>query len=88
LISFFLLNEEVLGLIEAQRSTVDFKYDMGGYRVVDVDVPEHAVCYEESLVLGLYDRYGLRINHPIHYGSWCGRREFLSYQDLIVAEKT
>jgi SAM-dependent methyltransferase len=87
LISFFLLNEEVLELIEAQKSTLDFTYDMGRYRVVDADVPEYAVCYEESLVLGLYDKYGLRINHPIHYGSWCGRREFLSYQDLIVAEK-
>jgi SAM-dependent methyltransferase len=88
LISFFLLNEEVLELIEAQKSTLDFKYDMGRYRVVDADVPEQAVCYEESLVLGLYDKYGLRINRPIHYGSWCGRRDFLSYQDLIIAQKT
>jgi len=23
----------------------------------------------------------------VRYGSWCGRPEFLSYQDIVIAEK-
>ena len=66
---------------------VDFQHDMGIYRVLDPEVPEFAVCYDEEYVLGLYDKYGLRISTPVRYGSWCGRPEFLSYQDIVIAEK-
>ena len=24
----------------------------------------------------------------VHYGNWCGRREGLSYQDIIVAQRS
>jgi ubiquinone/menaquinone biosynthesis C-methylase UbiE len=88
LISFFLLNAEALEMIEDGRSTLNFKYQLGGYRTVNPQVPEDAVCYEESFVLTLYDRCGLRIQRPIHYGSWCKRANYLSYQDLIFAKKS
>lgn len=29
----------------------------------------------------------MNIVEPIHYGLWCGRDEFLSYQDIILAKK-
>jgi hypothetical protein len=45
------------------------------------------VAFEENYIRTLYGKYGLRIMEPIHYGSWCGRRNFLSYQDIIVASK-
>jgi SAM-dependent methyltransferase len=88
LISFFLLNKESLQLIQTRKSPMDFKYDMGNCRVMKADVPEHAVCYDETFIVGLYHKHGLKINQPVHYGSWCGRGEFLSYQDLVIAEKT
>jgi len=49
--------------------------------------PEMAIGYEEDFVLSLYARYNLEITNPIQYGSWCGRGEFLSYQDLVLAFK-
>jgi ubiquinone/menaquinone biosynthesis C-methylase UbiE len=87
LISFFLLNRESLELINANKSTLDFKYEKGEYRTVNANTPEDAVCYDESFVLGLYEKYGLKIIEPIHYGAWCERRNFLSYQDIIIATK-
>jgi len=87
LISFFLLNQESQSLIQSHESAVDFPHDMGIYRVLDPEVPEFAVCYDEDYVLSLYDKYGLRISKPVRYGSWCGRPEFLSYQDIVIAEK-
>lgn len=86
LISYFLLNEESLGLIEAGKSPLDFKPSTGVYRVVDPEKPEHAVGYDEKHVLGLYEKHGLRPSAP-EYGSWCGRGHHLSYQDIIVAAK-
>lgn len=86
LISYFLLNEESLGLIESGKSPLDFKPSTGTYRVVDPENPEHAVGYDEEHVLGLYAKHGLRPETP-QYGSWCGRNQHLSYQDIIVAAK-
>jgi SAM-dependent methyltransferase len=87
LITFFLLNKESLELINAKKSTLDFKDEMGKYRTINPNMPEDAVCYDESFILSLYEKYGLKIKEPIHYGSWCERQDFLSYQDIIVAIK-
>lgn len=86
LISWFLLNDESLQLIRAGKSTLPFIH-----RIADVawttnrDDPEAAVAYDEAYVQELYRRCGLAIRERIHYGSWCGRTQFLSYQDLILA---
>jgi hypothetical protein len=55
--------------------------------VADAGDPEAVTGYEEDAVLALYDKYNLEIKKPIHYGAWCGREKFLSYQDLILAFK-
>ena len=89
LITFFLLNKESLQLININtgKSTLDFKYKFGKYRTIDTNTPEDAVCYDEAFVLDLYEKYGLKIKRSIYYGSWCGRSNFLSYQDIIIASK-
>ncbi len=87
LITFFLLNPESLDLIAAHRSTMRLEFDHGIYRTADAAQPELAVGYDESFILEQYARRGLALEPPLHYGLWCGRREFLSYQDIIVATK-
>lgn len=87
LITFFLLNKKSLQLINARKSTLDFKYEFGKFRTIDANTPEAAVCYDEAFILGLYEKYGLKIKQPIRYGSWCGRSNFLSYQDIIIVSK-
>jgi hypothetical protein len=56
-------------------------------RAVSKDMPEMTVGYDESFVVELFDRYGLEIVRPIHYGSWSGRKDYLSFQNLLVAWK-
>jgi SAM-dependent methyltransferase len=85
--SFFLLNEESLGLIRSGSSTIDFRHDFGGYRIKDVQTPEAAIAFLEDYIRSLYAERKLDIAEPIHYGSWPGRRAFLSYQDIVVAVK-
>jgi SAM-dependent methyltransferase len=87
LISWFLLNEESLPLIEAGRSTLGLVHRVGPARAVRDDRPEEAIGYDEAFVLDLYRREGMDVADGPRYGSWCGRDGFLSYQDLIVARK-
>lgn len=87
LITFFLLNEESLHLSSIGKSTLDFKYSLGSARIADKKIPEAAVAYYESSVLTLFEKYGLEIKQPTHYGIWCGRISHLSYQDIIIAFK-
>ncbi|MFA5793636.1 MAG: class I SAM-dependent methyltransferase [Candidatus Brocadiia bacterium] len=86
-ITFFLLNTESEKLIDAKLSTLDFKYDIGGCRTVNKDAPEFAVAYAEGFIQEISQKYGLKVREPIQYGVWCGRNNFLSYQDIIIAVK-
>ncbi|HUL01247.1 MAG TPA: class I SAM-dependent methyltransferase [Nitrospirota bacterium] len=87
LITFFILNQESENLINSGRSTQDFRYKMDGYLTINDSDPEAAIAYNEEFIIGLFNKYGLKISKPIHYGSWCKRDNFLSYQDLIIAQK-
>ena len=74
-------------MTNAAEISLDFRYNYENYRVVNATSPEEAVGYEENFILNLYRKHGLKITYPIHYGSWCGRHKFLSYQDIVVACK-
>jgi SAM-dependent methyltransferase len=84
LISYFLLNEESQRMIAAGSSTLDFVNVDDEYATISPDLPEKAIALDERFVVSLYSEAGLKIER-IDYGSWCGRYEFLSYQDLILA---
>lgn len=87
LITFFILNDEAEKLTLSGRSTLDFKYDLDGCFTTDRDIPESAIAYTEEAVIRLFTDRELSITRPIHYGSWCARENFLTYQDLIIATK-
>ena len=88
IISYFILNDESLKLIEAGKSTQKFQYKYEEYRIVNPDNPEETISYPEESIRRLYTKNNLKIIEPIRYGSWCGREKSLYYQDLVVAEKT
>jgi SAM-dependent methyltransferase len=87
LISFFVLNDESLRLLDRGRSIIELGHELGPTRVASVERPEIAIGFREDYVRELYQQVGLEIRGPIYYGSWCGREEYLSCQDLIVAFK-
>jgi len=86
LITYFLLNEESDRLITAGRSTLDLKHVFDEYRSVSLEKPELAVAFSETWIKGLYKKLGLRIQR-VDYGSWCGRVDYRSYQDLVLATR-
>lgn len=87
LTTWFLLNEASEGLIERGRSAMDFRHDVEGCRTTNPAVPEWAIAYREDRVRALFDRAGLGLEHPVRYGSWCGRTDYLSFQDICIARR-
>ena len=85
-ITFFLLNEESAGLIDAGRSSLNFPFSRSGCWVFDDRAPEDSVAYEETGILTHFHDLGLVVD-SIHYGGWCGRSKYLSYQDIVVGTK-
>ena len=87
LATFFLLNEVSKAAIEAGNSTLSFPVHLGAHRVQVPDIPEAAVAHEESVIMGLYEKYGFNLKRKAGYGSWSGRApsEYGGYQDLLVA---
>lgn len=86
-ITMFLLNEESRKLIERGSSTQRFIYPLEGCVTADPGNPEAALAFEETYVRNLLPASGLSVREPIHFGSWCGRKEFLSYQDIVIASR-
>jgi len=86
LATYFFLNDESRALIEADRSSLDIRYPLDGCWTGDKDVPELAVGFDEEYVRKLYADLGFAVE-TVRYGEWCGRQEYLSYQDIIVARR-
>ncbi|QQO57661.1 MAG: class I SAM-dependent methyltransferase [Thiohalocapsa sp. PB-PSB1] len=87
LITFFILNEESENLVRSGSSSLNFNHKMQGCMTISENDPERAIAYSEEFIFRLFKKYGLQISLPIHYGSWCKRDTFLTYQDLVIAAK-
>lgn len=85
--TFFVLNHEAVRLIEAGKSALDFRHEREQYRVVDPDLPEAAIAYDESYIREACAAGGLSLVEPIWYGSWCGRSIYLNGQDILLLRK-
>jgi SAM-dependent methyltransferase len=85
--TFFLLNEESAALIEAKKGSFNFKHERQGYRTVSAIWPEVSIAYPEPFVRDLYGKCSLQLREPLCYGSWCGRTDYMSGQDVVIAVK-
>jgi SAM-dependent methyltransferase len=84
LLTIFLLNDESLRLIHRGQSSLSLIHDLQGCRVLDPLFPETAVGIPELDFMAYCNRVGWGLLPPVHYGSWCGRGSYLSYQDILV----
>lgn len=87
LLTAFLLNEQSRALIDAERSAFAFDSADGVYGTVDDQITEAAVSYDERWMMDTLARHGLQLKAPVHYGSWCGRDDPLSFQDIVVVRR-
>jgi SAM-dependent methyltransferase len=86
-ITYFLLNEQSIQVIESGVQRKSFPHKHGHYRLQTADEPEHAVAVDEAYVRAMYERHGLRVLDPIHYGGWSRREGAQMPQDMVIAIK-
>jgi SAM-dependent methyltransferase len=87
--TWFLLDDEVRAQIRRNPNALQLVYPWDGVRVMiaNPNLPEGAVGYDEALVRALHAEVGLELDQNVRRGSWTGRPEYVSYQDLLVARK-
>jgi len=87
LITYFLLNSDSRELIREGNAELTFDYERPGYQYQHQSIPEAAVAYDEQDIRAIYTECGLKVTEPIRYGSWSGRSDGLSFQDVVLARK-
>lgn len=87
-VTFFLLNDEIKSSIE-NRNYFNFPFKYDNYRLLDKNVKEANIAYEESFLID-----NLFINNKlyaenIYYGWWSGRsrENSLGFQDTILLSR-
>lgn len=85
LVTFFLLNDESKQLMTTSKSAHNLKHFVDGRYIAYPDDPEICVGFDESYVTQLFTRSGMQSH--VFPGSWCGRTDFTSFQDIIIATK-
>jgi SAM-dependent methyltransferase len=90
-ITWFILDDESRPSVarpEGEPPHPLFQVDYGDYWVLSDENPAAAVAFEEQWVRGAYERAGMRILEPIHFGGWSDRPgRFDQRQDVVVAER-
>ena len=84
--TYFLLNEESRMLMESGCSSLCFDYRLDNCWTDDAHVPEHAIAFDVDYIRSLHCDLGFTIE-TIQNGGWCGRNQYLSYQDILVARR-
>lgn len=83
LATFFLLNEEQDRLKGQGKNRVDFRFGDDAWRYAWEALPELAVAYREERLMAMASNANLA-PRAIHYGTWSGQPEGLSYQDIVL----
>jgi SAM-dependent methyltransferase len=85
LMTCFLLNRESISLIQGGKSGLDLSHPHGDGMVANPGNPDYAVGFDEELFKGWLKASGLEVVNTL-YGSWCGRSDHVSYQDLLIVQ--
>lgn len=86
-LSLFLMNDEARTRLSQDHRRLAFDPQASGpEHQADPANPGAAVAFDETWLMTLFARHGLRPGAPIAYGHWSGRRS-ANYQDLLVLRR-
>jgi len=84
LATFFLLNQEQEKLRNEGLNKLNFNLGDETWRYMYKNRPEAGVAYGEDCILELLFKNDLALGEPIKYGTWSGRCDGMSYQDMLL----
>jgi SAM-dependent methyltransferase len=86
LATFFLLDDDARAAIAAGRAGLAFLDPSAHVAVISEDVPEEAVAFDTGWLAERTAAHGLDLQ-SVSPGSWTGREDGRSFQDIVVAER-
>ena len=86
LATFFLLDGVDEPAPDQGRPKIDMAFGDDQCRWQTLECPERAIAYKQSRITEMLSRHGLAVKER-HFGSWSGRPDFLSFQDVLLIEK-
>ncbi len=84
-VTFFVIDE--MSRRSMTAGNLNFQQTDSGYWTTVPDNPEAAIAFEEKQILSMYERAGLEVHLPLHYGDWSGRDGAVGGQDCVLASK-
>ena len=82
--TFFLLNDTSRALMADGRAGLQFLDVDERLAILDESLPEEAVAYDDEWVFETLRANGMELT-GLHPGSWSGRDEHVSFQDIVIA---
>ncbi len=86
LLTMFIVNDEATDLIKAGKSSLQFPHKVGEASIENLALPNAAVGYSLNTVEAMMNKTNF-VRSELKFGSWCGRTQFTTYQDLLVLKK-
>lgn len=86
LASFFLLNSDVKKQMLDNKIKFQFPYQYNGYSLMDKNVKEANIAYEETFLSSILKKNGLS-TLSIYQGSWSNGASALDFQDVVIIKK-
>jgi SAM-dependent methyltransferase len=80
LLTFYVFNGAPPG-----AAAMSFPHHHGHFATASAEVPEAAVAYDETWLRDRLQAHGLVPVEPLRYGTWSGRTNGLSLQDIVIA---
>lgn len=89
LVTAYLINPDARYLIERGKTKLyTFRANTPPFHAENESCPEEGLAYDEDWVLDETAKAGLSVEGGVRYGMWCGREQFLSYQDVLILAKS
>jgi SAM-dependent methyltransferase len=73
---------------DSMETTLKLAHQWGDHaRVADMALPEFAIGFKLDWILQQASDAGLDVEPPVRWGSWSGRREGYSWQDVLILRR-
>lgn len=85
--TYSILKDDQFRIIGAGKNALDFRYPIQTGFTIDANDPESSIAYQEDYLKQIFGQHKLEIVHHLRQGDWSHKTNFLSRQDILVAEK-
>jgi len=85
LATYFVINDDSLALVRRGAASVPVVQPYDGAFVADRRAPRAAIGFTEDWIRSAHVQASLPLRDPLLWGSWCGRSEYLSGQDITLS---